>query len=462
MDNEMNVSLGLDLSSYQKSIESALRIFNSFQTGLNDVKLGFDTSQTKELHKVFSDIRNTALKELDKIQKRLDTLTSKGNKLDVSAEETHNQIKKLEKEIQVSWSPSNRAKLENQLETLKQKLATLDGEIILNEDEITEAKKEFDFLLKEFQMNPLEFDFESNALIKFNTEIDNIKNGLKRTGEEFDKTTKKTKKFGEEASKVARQSTRLNLMGRIFSQMKNSIAAAINPLNWFRKGWNQIIMSDTSSFGATFKQIGENILNYVTPAFEKLAQWILNLLAYVNIFLKAVTGGKLDLFAKSAKSSAATAKNAKEINKVTAGFDEINDIGDSGGSDSSGGPSPIDMNANIDTKWAEKIKTAGEWIGKHWKGIVLGIAAVAGAILLLNLSGLLAGGGLKTVGTGFSNLLTSIGKAGEIIAILGGLALVIGEISNLLEVFSESGMSMQELAGVLGIAFGSIAASFVI
>jgi hypothetical protein len=462
MDNEMNVSLGLDLSNYQKSIDNALKIFNGFQTGLNDVKLGFDTSQTSELHKIFTDIRSTALKELDKIQKRINTLSSKGSKLDITYEEGQNEIKRIEQEIETTWNPKSRAKLENQLETLKQKLSTLDGEITLNEDEITEAKKEYDFLLKELQINPLEFDFESNSLLKFNTQIDNVLNGLKRTGEEINKTTKKTKKFGEEAEKAGRQSTRLNLMGRIMSQIKNSIATAINPLNMFRKGWNQIIMSDTSKFGATFRQIGENILAYVTPAFEKLAQWILNLLAYVNIFLKAVTGGKLDLFAKSAKSSAATAKNAKEINKSTAGFDEINDIGDSGGGGDSGGvsASPIDMNANINTEWAEKIKGIGEWLNSNWKIIVAAIAGIAAVILVLNLAFGSSSKVLPTVSSGFSNLLTSLGKSVEIIAILGGLALVIESLTGFINAFSESGMKWYEAIGLIGGTVGIITVAF--
>ena len=45
MDNEMNVKLGLDTKDYTKSIDEALKIFNSFQTKLNDTKLGFSSSQ---------------------------------------------------------------------------------------------------------------------------------------------------------------------------------------------------------------------------------------------------------------------------------------------------------------------------------------------------------------------------------------------------------------------------------
>lgn len=81
MDNEMNVKLGLDTSSYEKSIDGALKVFNSFQTKLNDTKLGFSSSQISELHKIFTDIRSTATSELAKIQKRIDSLNGKDVKL---------------------------------------------------------------------------------------------------------------------------------------------------------------------------------------------------------------------------------------------------------------------------------------------------------------------------------------------------------------------------------------------
>lgn len=461
-DNELNVSLGIDTSKYEKTLQGALKVFNAFQTSLNDVKLGFNSSQISELHKIFTDVRNTAIKEVSSIQKKLDSLDFKNNNLEKRWLDLREKYKDLDIKLNDKnyWAQWGRIRAEK--DALVKEMESIDIRITSNNNVIDDLERKKEDILKEIQYNPLEFDFTLDPFVKFNSQVDNVVNGLKRTGEEFDKGSKKGKKFGDELGRISRQGGRLNLMGRIMSQIKNSIAAAINPLNLFRKGWTRIIMTDTSRFGATFRQIGENILNFVTPAFEKLAQWILNLLAYVNIFLKAVTGGKLDLFAKSAKSSAATAKNAKEIHKVTAGFDEINDIGDSGGGDSGeSGASPLDMKANIDTEWAEKLKSIGGWINKHWKAIVIGIAAVGAAILVLNLSSKLAGKSLTGVGTGFSNLLTSLGKSLEIVAILGGLALVIGEITKLLQTFHETGMTMGELAGVLGIAFGTIALAFV-
>ena len=336
MDNEMNVKLGLDTSSYEKSIDGALKVFNSFQTKLNDTKLGFSSSQVSELHKIFTDIRSTATSELAKIQKRIDSLNGKNVKLDFEYTSTSKEIEGLQKEIEITWNPTQRAKLENQLDTLQQKLNALDGELTINEGDLKDAETDYNFLLKELQVNPLEFDFESPSLIKFNTMIDNVLKGLKRTGEEAEDTGDKIDEMSKKAEGAARTSSKLNLMGRMMSQIKNTIAAALNPLNTFRRGWNEIIMSDDSKFGNTFKNIAANINTALTPVFEKIAQWIINLIGYINVFIKALSGGKTDLFAKTSKSAASTAKSMKEANKQLAGFDEINDIGDSSGGSTDG------------------------------------------------------------------------------------------------------------------------------
>lgn len=454
--DELNVKLGLDTAEYENSLEGALDTFAGFQKALNKNKIGFDSNQLEEMNKVFSDIRSTAIKEINAIQKKIDAVSNKQIKLGIDRDILKKQLDAATKTLNNTPTYMENSYKEALKEYNKAKSAFSNIEIKLDmEDvELDSLRTKLETIINDFKSNPLEFDFDSDALKRFNTEVDNVMNGTKRTGEEFDKLEKKV-------NNVARTSTRLNLMGRIMSQIKNTIAAAINPLNIFRKGWNEIIMSDTSSFGATFRQIGENILNFVTPAFEKVAMWILKLLSYVNIFLKAVTGGKLDLFAKTAKSGKAAEKSAAKINRMTAGFDEINDIGSdsSGGSSGSSGASPIDM-PEVDTKWADAIKNAGEWIHKNWKIIAIGIGAIAAAILLISLASKKSASPLAKVGSGFSNLLSSLGKATEIIAILGGLALVIESLTGFINAFAESGMKWYEAIGLIGGTVGIITAAF--
>ena len=462
MDNEMNVKLGLDTKDYTKSIDEALKVFNSFQTKLNDTKLGFSSSQISELHKIFTDIRSTATSELAKIQKRIDSLNGKNVKLDLEYTSTSKEIEGLQKEIEVTWNPTQRAKLENQLDTLQQKLNALDGELTINEGDLKEAEKDYNFLLKELQVNPLEFDFESPSLIKFNTMINNVLNGLKRTGEEAKDTGNEINGMGKKAEGAARTSTKLNLIGRMFSQIRNTIAAAINPLNNFRKLWNKIIMADNSKFGNTFKTIGANIQTALTPVFERIAQWIINLIGYINVFVKALSGGKIDLFAKTSKSAASTAKSMKEANKQLAGFDEINDISESSGGSGNGGDSigPI-AEPQLKGEWVEKLTEWGEKVGEVWTKIkefftnlkdnigtigtiALALGAVVLVFVLLN----------KVLGT-VSGPLLAIG------VVLVGISTVLFGIANLMTVMQETGTSIGDLALIMVSTLGLLSVAVI-
>lgn len=462
MDNEMNVKLGLDTSSYEKSIDGALKVFNSFQTKLNDTKLGFSSSQISELHKIFTDIRSTATSELAKIQRRIDSLNGKNVKLDLEYTNTSKEIEGLQKEIEITWNPSERAKLENRLDTLQQKLNALDGELTLNDEDLKEAETDYNFLLKELQVNPLEFDFESPSLIKFNTMIDNVLNGLKRTGEEAEDTGDKIGGMGKKAEGAARTSTKLNLMGRMFSQIKNTIAAAINPLNNFRKLWNNIIMTDNSKFGNTFKTIGANIQTALTPVFERIAQWIINLIGYINVFVKALSGGKIDLFAKTSKSAASTAKSMKEANKQLAGFDEINDISESSGGSSSDVTENVGIvEPNLKDEWVKKLTEWGENVGKlltkikeFFTNLKDNIGTIATIVLALGSVVLVFVLLHKVLGTVTGPLL-AIG------VVLVGISTVLLGIANLMTVMQETGTSIGDLALIMVSTLGLLSVAVI-
>lgn len=68
--------------------------------------------------------------------------------------------------------------------------------------------------------------------------------------------------------------------------------------------------------------------------------------------------------------------------------------------------------------------------------------------------------GVVSLKTGFNDLLGSLGKATQIIATLGGLALVINSLTGLLEAFAKSNLSVGEALGFLGGTIGIITAAF--
>lgn len=65
-----------------------------------------------------------------------------------------------------------------------------------------------------------------------------------------------------------------------------------------------------------------------------------------------------------------------------------------------------------------------------------------------------------TLKTGLNDLISSLGKAAQAIAVLGGLRLVIDGITNLLKVFGETGLSVGDTLGFLGGTIGIITIAF--
>ena len=95
-------------------------------------------------------------------------------------------------------------------------------------------------------------------------------------------------------------------------------------------------------------------------------------------------------------------------------------------------------------------------------GIMIVVGALAGFYILKTLIRLFTNMGKAVTGISadFTGFFNALGKAVEIIAILGGLALVIGQVTELIKVFSESGLTLGEVAGLLAIVLGELAIAF--
>ena len=335
MNNELSVSLNLDTSDYEKEINEALKTFATFQKALSDPKLKLNDFQISELSKIFDKFEDFTLSKIKNVQNEIKKITEQKNKVQLEFETKG--LDKAWENVQLKTA-EEKARLEaegrtggasyqlldiNQKDYYEQNIAPYEKEMAAYDEQINKLQSDYNDLLTYLKSNPLEYDFYHPDYQKFNIEIDNIKNGFTRTGQEVKKAKKEVDLF-------ALLKGKLSIFGRIFSQMKNTIAAALNPLNLFRKGWQEIIMSDTSRFGATFKNIGNNVMEYLTPVFETLANLILRCIAYFNQFLKAISGGKIDLFKTSKKSAKEMQDAIGKSKKMLAGFDEINDIGNQG------------------------------------------------------------------------------------------------------------------------------------
>ena len=232
------------------------------------------------------------------------------------------------------------------------------------------------------------------------------------------------------------------------------------------------------TIGNVFIPILLSALPYViafTELLQELANWLANLLGFnkldFSINTSTVESG-IQGIGDSADST------TKKLKKMLAPFDELNviDFGDSSeGIQNIGGSLGIetpdyDATKFVDPKMREQIDSIKKTVQDILPWIVgIGAAFLAwkiGSTIFKFFSFFSKGSsspiisGVNSVSTGFSNLLSSLGKATETIALLGGIALVITTITDLIKVFSESNLSLGETLGFLGGTIGIIVAAF--
>lgn len=253
-----------------------------------------------------------------------------------------------------------------------------------------------------------------------------------------------------------------------------------------------LLMRASSNLAGYDEQYATNLeyIKYVlTQAIAPVLKWIVELIArilgYVNAFWKALFGvnlfasGSAESFAKMKSNAQGVSKSVKEIKKQLTGFDEINMLTEQSDTGTSAGmgnnyTAPTISFDNVELPdWMKKIvdwlKPIVEWFDKIKEkygpvkaGIIAVVVALAGFLILATIINLIKrlGNTTKSASTDFSKFFTKLGTALEVIAIFGGLALVINQVTKLIETFSESGLSLAEVGQLLAIVFGLVVAAF--
>ena len=223
----------------------------------------------------------------------------------------------------------------------------------------------------------------------------------------------------------------------------------------------------------------------LAPVLEKIVALAQTLMAYINYLSQRLFGvnlfaqGSAAAFKQAKDNMNGMAKSSKEIKNNLAGFDELNVL-DSSDVDAAGGgalaPS-LDIGGLQDVEipsWLEKLADLLEPVVNFFKdindkygpvvtAITAVVAALAGFWILKGLASLFTGfsKGIVGLSADFTGFFDALGRAAEAIAILGGLALVINSITNLIDTFSKSGMTLGQVAGLLGIVLGELAVAFI-
>ena len=291
---------------------------------------------------------------------------------------------------------------------------------------------------------------------------------------------------------------------------QGDFANTINSVANQTKIWNAQLDILGRQLGSIFNAILKPmlpILNGILMAINTIIGTLLGLLG-----IKTNVSSISDDFLTLGTNIRNGGKAGKEANKSLRGFDKLNVIktptsSSSGGAGGIGGgvnPKLLaqlkeynDMLAkanNKATKIRDKIlgwfgftkdangelKFTGDRIDKIKLG-VLGVGIAFAFIypvykIIKKLLDLKKGTNLKKTGKelaevgkstnvikdGFSDMLKSFGKATEIIAILGGLALVIKEITKLIDTFAKSGLKVSDVFKLVASVLGSVAVAFTI
>lgn len=161
----------------------------------------------------------------------------------------------------------------------------------------------------------------------------------------------------------------------------------------------------------------EYLGNVLGPVIEKIVSWLRYGIAYLNVFLKALTG--VDFLAKSIQKT--TAKTNKELKKTVSSMDEIVNLDLDNGANSGVGAAnalqdiaDLELNPKV-VEFMEKLgkalrtvwewaKTAWEYLEEHFGPVGAGI--IVGGLALI-IGSAVAGTGLA----GISSLLGAIGIA---------------------------------------------------
>ena len=371
-------------------------------------------------------------------------------------------------------------------------------------DEIAYIKEQMELINSDSNVNPFSVNLKADALQPINQQTDELNRKWGVMGNIWDKV--KAKMNG-----VQGYMRKINIFSKLWHKVilniYSQIATLINPLNIFKRAWNDWINRfDNKAWSNTFEVIKYNLTTAIAPLLEKCAMLALKFFAVINVFTNKWAG--VDLFDKSAWQLEQMKKN---VGQMTASFDELHSSNENPDALNTMFDKGIDADSLISKdlqtkleKWAdnigktfEKIKNVWSkvwnWVKKHPILAAIGTITLAALLKKWGIAGLLAGilkvlgkdilkigkflinpsnwktvgNGIKTIGgkladflgkgmyTGMNGVTVTVGK------FLGGVALVAGGVAMAAGAAKDAGKNWQDYNAkqkavrVAGVALGA-------
>lgn len=332
-------------------------------------------------------------------------------------------------------------------------------------------------LTKKLNLANSKLDETKNKANELKDEIKNSFNDRQviKYGKSVDGIGTKIDKFKKRVTSLMASAMIFNLFSSQLTNLRNKFVSLLNTNDAFKSSLNQIKANLMMAFAP--------IYNSCLPAINSLMNALSKITGTIAIFVSSLFGKSLSDAKKEAQGlSKALDKTKKSGDKASgslSSIDKLEVIQDSSSKSSGSNDDSIDYSGQIQYSQKlldilNKIKAFltpvfnffKELYDKHGViGIIEGVAiAFVGWKILKKVIGWISGLGSASKGakTDFTGLLDGLGKAATAFAVLGGLSMVIDSITKLIDSFSNSGMSLGQVAGLLGIVLGEVAIAFIV
>lgn len=308
-----------------------------------------------------------------------------------------------------------------------------DGKVVIGTDldtksidaQVTKLEKDLETMVKALETDmkiPVELRMSEDEKLKLENDIEKTKNriislkeSMQDVGNEADKNTDKISKGFKKGTTTLKRFA-LSLFG-IHSMYRLASRAS--------SAW----LSQDTELAQKLQNVWIGLGALVSPVIEKISDLMLKALGYLNEFVKALSGGRIDFIAKAnAKALEKQTKAQKELNRQTYDFDEIRKQQEQNAGVSSGISSGGISIPELDNRLVKKLQNLAKWLRENQelvKGLAIAFGVTFGAYkiasLLSNIGKLI---GVASAGTGLAGLGAILGTLAQIGVIAIGVSLL--------------------------------------
>ena len=334
-----------------------------------------------------------------------------------------------------------------------------DGKVVIGTDldtksvdaQVTKLEKDLETMVKALETDmkiPVELRMSEDEKLKLENDIEKTKNriislkeSMQDVGNEADKTsTKISKGFKKGSTTLKRFALSLFSVGSIYATVSKASSA-----------W----LSQDTELAQKLQNVWIGLGALVSPVIEKISNLMLKALGYLNEFVKALSGGRIDFIAKAnAKALEKQTKAQKELNRQTYDFDEIRKQQEQNAGVSSGISSGGISIPELDNRLVKKLQDLAKWLRENQelvKGLAIAFGVAFGAYkiasLLSNIGKLI---GVASAGTGLAGLGAILGTLAQIGVIAIGVSLLYTGLTgrNIIDDLKEIHSNIQSLKNI--------------